>query len=85
LRGLLAEDEDHDGDTGAGRKGNTHVRVCLWSQRNNQPGFSVTAGASARGFTNFSNDNPNEYDCSVIVSTRGHNQALENPDDNEAF
>ena len=42
LCGMLAENENHDGDTSQGWEGNTHLRMRLRSQRKDQRGHSLT-------------------------------------------
>ncbi len=79
---MLAENEGLDGDTSPGRKGNTHLRVRLRSQRKDQCRHSPTG--IRVGFAGF-NARPkivHENDCSVTFSTKSHNQARDNPDDN---
>ena len=46
LCGVLADDEDHDGDASPGWEGNAHLRMRLRSQRTDQPRHSQGSSTS---------------------------------------
>lgn len=50
---MLAENENHDGDTSQGWEGNTHLRMRLRSQRKDQRGHSLTGSRLSGGFPSF--------------------------------
>ena len=67
----------------AGRKGNTHLRVHLRSQRKDQRGHSSTGSRDRSGFAGF-HAKPkilHDNDRSVTFAAKSHDQARDNPDD----